>query len=188
MGNKSTIIIIIAIILGVILGIVLISPSSSEKSKEILSGINEIKFGNEEAEKYSLEKEQNPGQVYNHQSPNFSFPYPEGFKVSSFIQSGQEMVLVQNNKKAHAFQIALSFFDEPNNSLNADRIRRDIVDLNMEDPKQINIGEKGSGVSFVDKDTGMREVWFVYNNFLYQITATRESEGLLEAVLENWSF
>lgn len=173
----------ISVFIAVVLAVVLIVVVHSNRQDNLL---RDVTFNNLNAEKYNLSESDDSN--YFHVNPNFSFTYPKNFTVGNFDELNHKIVLVQNAKKEHAFQIAISSFDEPNTVLTVDRVKKDLPNLKMQDPLQINIGSQGSGVSFVDSGTRMREVWFVYNSFLYQITATRESEGLLESVLKTWRF
>ena len=114
-------------------------------------------------------------EIYRHNSPEFSFEYPEGFGVGNFNQEadGSQTVLLQKGNVG--FQLTITPFDE-DIVLTEARIKEDAPDMAIEQAIQIKIGE-AQGVVFLSEDESLgktREIWWVYNGYLYQITTYPE--------------
>ncbi len=105
-------------------------------------------------------------------SPPYQGGVPEG-------QGGQGM------------QIYISLFDEPETTLTKERILQDLPDLKIDNDKQIKIAGVIDALRFDSANQSgenTKEVWFVYNNFLYQISAVVDSEAVLEKMIGTWKF
>lgn len=122
---------------------------------------------------------------YTHPGYGFSFEYPDGWNVSSFAEGEGETVLIQPG-----VQIYISIFDEEETALTKERILADIPDLKIENDKQIKIANTIDALSFDSANQGgqnTKEVWFVYNRFLYQISAAGNG-GVLDKIINTFKF
>ncbi len=127
---------------------------------------------------------------------NFSFLYPEGFKLTEFSERGGYMVLVRSAEGEAAFQVFITPYDEPAESLTAERIHRDLPDLVMRDVGAFSFGEttagrQVAGLTFISEGPPFdvsREVWFVRGGHLYQVSAYLADQDALQAVLRTWRF
>jgi len=129
--------------------------------------------------------------LYTHVDPTFSFEYPSSFTAAPIEEGSGETILLQaKDNPESSFQIYISPFDE-NIVLDEARIKKDLPNLVVENPGEILISEKTKAVSFTSANNltiSSREVWFVYDGFLYQISAPLESEASLEDILKSWNF
>lgn len=134
---------------------------------------------------------------FEHPSLPYSFLYPTGFSISQFTDSvsGADTVLVQNADPGvlAGFQIVTTLY-EGELPITPQLIERDIPDMRVGDAQEVLLGDSGRGLAFVSQDVGEvsgpqnREVWFVINGSLYQITARIEHDMLLKKVLDSWQF
>ena len=86
----------------------------------------------------------------------------------------------------------MSDFDEPG-PITPLRIEKDIPDIVIESPQEVLIGKdkKIQALIFFSKNESLgrtREVWFVRNGNLYQLTAYADLDGLIGPVLETLKF
>ena len=130
-----------------------------------------------------------PEDVYLHQNPNFSFQKPKGFTIGEIEEAdGGKSIIVQNTNTGLGFQIVVSTVDEDINILTESRIRQDLPSLVIDKPQKIQINS-GEGLAFVSQNPAFwrsREIWFVHNRFLYQMSTYIESEALLQKVLNTF--
>ena len=121
-----------------------------------------------------------------------SFRYPDYMDSSIFDDATGDIILVQSTEKAQGFQVLITPWDEPETTLDASMIKRDIPDLKITDPQDVLLGESGKGVAFLSDNESFggnsREVWFIYGGNLYQISTYARLDPLLQAVLATWKF
>ena len=132
---------------------------------------------------------------YLNTSHSFSFKYPKDMKVENFKESedSPEVILVQNANEGKGFQIVITPFDEDvGNKLSKERIKLDVPDLLVKDEQSILIGQNGEGLAFLSDNADFggksREVWFVFNGFLYQISTYAHLDPILQSVFSTWQF
>ncbi len=121
--------------------------------------------------------------------PGFSFSYPPEMNTSTFADEdgNGQTVLLQDPRTGAGLQIYISPFDE-SGVITPERIKHDLPDQTVNSPKQITVGG-AAALSFESDDAGKtREVWFNYNNNLYQITTYSELSDFLDKVLATWKF
>ena len=127
--------------------------------------------------------------IFVNEKPNFSFQKPKGFTVGEVDEGeGSKSIIVQNKNTGLGFQIFTSPFDEDIPVLTEDRIKQDLPALIIDKPQKIQVSGS-EGLAFVSQNQSFgksREVWFVYNGFLYQMSTYIESELLLQKVLETF--
>lgn len=128
---------------------------------------------------------------YHNAKHRFSFKYPSGFAVRESAVSGGESLTVENSS-AEGFQIYITPFDETGD-ITVERIKHDVPDLNVADPRPLLIGaSSGKGLAFISDNPAWegksREVWFVYRGSLYQISTYARLDTLLQSVFGTWTF
>ncbi len=130
------------------------------------------------------------GSVYKDELYNFSFTYPKGFTAGSFSDTDDtHTILVRDGKQAVFAQIFVSGFDE-DIVLDEKRIKKELPDLVITDPKTVFIGEV-QGIAFTSTNSlssESREVWFVHKGNLYQVSAPIAQAGLFDIMIQTWKF
>lgn len=124
---------------------------------------------------------------YTHNSPAFSFEYPQEY-APSFIreETGDSIVVSHGGDSLAGFQIFVTPFDESISELTPNRIQNDIPDIVMKSPETIVLPSGIKALSFVSRHESLGdtfEVWFVKDGYAYQFSSTREGvEGLDKAL------
>lgn len=119
----------------------------------------------------------------------FSLLHPEDLNVQEFDEGGGAMTVVfGNDAQTHGFQI----FIVPYSAEQVDRERflTDQPSGVMKDPVDVLIdGTRGTiffGKNSIMGDT--REVWFIRDGFLYEVTTYDELDTWLAGVMQSWKW
>ena len=105
-------------------------------------------------------------------------------------KNGSLTILFKSDDKNKNFQIRASSFDEPP-PLTAARVKKALPDMMMDQPEDITIGDGIPALSFYSQDASLddsKEIWFVANGHLYQISGYANSESWLMNILASWKF
>src|SRR3989344_5572093 len=112
--------------------------------------------------------------LYTNEKYSFSFNYPEGFKVSEFEDENGDVLLFEKDTKA-SFQIFIAPFDE-SGPLNPERVQKDLPQIEMKNPKNAEL----AGTTALHFESGRtRELWFVKDGFLYEVSYFPEFENMM---------
>lgn len=122
---------------------------------------------------------------------HFTFSYPDGFKVRTINTDNYYIVVVENGHDSTiGFQLAISLSPTP--TLGQNELRAIAGSLAIKDPQMVTVGAGSGGIAFVSDNQSFggnsREVWFVYDGNLYQISTYMKNDALLRAVLGSWNF
>lgn len=130
-------------------------------------------------------------ETYNNKTLDFSFKYPQSFKVNSVSDESGENIVVQN-EKGQGIQIHIQTIDDPTNVVTVDMIKKNVPDLSITNAADVLIGRDGKGVAFESDNklfnSKSREVWFAYEKHFYQISTYLEYDELLKAIFATWQF
>ncbi len=130
-----------------------------------------------------------------HKKYNFSFNYPSEFKTSNFNEGGGEQILF-NSINGDWFQIYITPWDEEE-TITSERIKKDLPSMVINSPQNAILGPRqkdGVGphaLIFFSKDSSLgetREVWYVMNGSLYQITTYKRLDAMIGKVLSTLVF
>ncbi len=130
-----------------------------------------------------------------HKKYGFSLNFPSDMTASNFIEGGGEQIQFQG-RNGEWFQIYITPWDEPED-ITVDRIKQDIPDIVIQEPQRVVIGprqKEGIGPNaliFFSKDSGLgdtREVWFIQNGYLYQITTYKRLDNMLAEILATFQY
>jgi hypothetical protein len=129
---------------------------------------------------------------YAHPRLPFSFVYPKGLRVSSFVEvNGSEVLVFEGDGKRTGFQISVFAYDE-SGPLTPKRIHRDLPSIIIQEPQTALIGEpQTSALIFWSHDAVVgrtREVWFIHGGMLYQVSSYAEFDPMLVRVMGTWRF
>lgn len=140
---------------------------------------------------FSTQKSERGPNQFASKEYNFTFQYPENFSVSAFDDRGGHVVLVQQAEGETAVEIFITDWDEPASAVTPDRIKQDLPDLTIRNPKKMRMAGEGSALTFVGKSKKFgttREVWFARRGHLYQIITPAGGQDFLASLLETWNF
>jgi len=119
----------------------------------------------------------------------FSLFYPESLTVQKFDEGGGAATIIfQNPGEAKGFQVFVVPYD--GEQVSEERFRQDIpsgVRRNVQDV--VVDGAKGAAFYSADPILGeTREVWFIKNGHLFEVTTLKVLEADLLEVLGTWKF
>ena len=122
----------------------------------------------------------------------FSFKYPKGFNATELSDDLGDTVLVQGAEEKSGFQVYITPFDEAE-PLTGARILQDLPPSEVIDPKDVLIGEGKAinAVIFLSTNPSFgktREVWFIREGFLYQVTTYEGQDNMIGPILETLKF
>jgi hypothetical protein len=122
----------------------------------------------------------------------FSFEHPNNMKIveSDLVGvDGGKRIIVESGEVKKGFEIIILPFDE-SEALTQERILADVPDMEMNNVKNIFIGEKISALSFESSDEIIGktfEIWFVINGKLFEARTYPEFEGEMMKIINTFS-
>ncbi len=110
-------------------------------------------------------------------------------KVAEFDEGGGATTITfQNNKEVRGFQIFIVPYGAP--QVTEERFRKDVPSGIRKQPTDLIIDGAVASMFFSNNiafgDT--REVWFIKNNFLYEVTTLKSLDDWLLQILQTWKF
>jgi len=139
---------------------------------------------------------------FTHPLYGFSVEYPEELDITTFEEDEHSETVVFRTPEDESvsleekigFQIFISPFEE-DSILTYERIREDLPFATIEDPVEVVIGTKTGqetqALLFWSEDPTIgrtRELWFVYNSNLYEVTTFAHLDNFLASILTTWNF
>lgn len=120
----------------------------------------------------------------------FSLSYPEGLKTSFFQDGNTAIMAISDGATGLGVQIAVTPFDEPNTTITAERVKKDIPDIVFKEPQEVTLGSMGKGIAWIDGAgaDAKRQVWFAARGHLFQLTAPMRFDAPLKKMLNTWVF
>ena len=119
----------------------------------------------------------------------FSLLYSQEFEVKEISEGeGAVTIVFQDVKEGKGFQIFILPYILA--QVSEERFKKDIQSGVRTDSVDITI-DGAIGASFVSKDATLgetREIWFINNNFLYEVTTLKPLETQLFEIMQTWSF
>ncbi len=129
-------------------------------------------------------------QKYENAKHGFGLTMPEGFTSRESSANGSDTIVFEN-AKAEGIQIVISPYDDIK-ILTKAMIESDIPDMQVLDPQPVEIGNANTGLAFRSDNDAFngksREVWFVFNRELYQISTYERLDELLQKMFATWTF
>ena len=120
---------------------------------------------------------------------NFSIFYPKGMSIKGFDDGGgTHTVTFEDEELGLGFQIFIVPYNEE--TITPERFNKDIPSSVQEDLRDGEVA--GAPAAFFYSENIFLgetiEIWFIKNNFLYEITTVRGLEPLVMKMLESWQF
>jgi len=196
---KKILVILIIIIVIVALFFVFKKDEAPENDKLGIADNNLAGGGSviiSEVVETKIEKLDENSNTFYHPQYRFSMIYPSDMNNTNFVEGGGEQILFQDSAGDKWFQFYITPWDEGDN-LSVERIKQDLPDLVMKNTQSVILGpEQESGVGpraviFFGQEDGLgetREVWFVKNGRLYQITTYKRLDLFLAEILSTLTF
>lgn len=196
LSKSAKILTISAAIVAVFTAWFLLDAKKEQKITGNLENLPAI-FKEEKGEKTEFIRRESPvsaqTQKYENSQLGFSFNYPDGFVASEFPEDeGRISLIIQNAKTEQAVQIYITTYDDPDFTVSAEQIKRDIPDLPVSNFADVVVGGKAKGVAFFSENEAFggptAEVWFADREKFFQATAYGKDAKLLEEIIKSWKF
>jgi hypothetical protein len=126
---------------------------------------------------------------YRNASYAISFFYPEGLSMKEFKETGSAMTITfEDVAGGKEFQVFISPY--ANVEITTERFQLDVPSgVKKEEADMMVDGVRGTKFFSQDKLLGdTREIWFVYNGFLYEVTTHKELDAWMTGILATWRF
>lgn len=118
----------------------------------------------------------------------FSLLYPDDLRVKEYNEGRGTTIIFENAKKNKGFQIfAVPYLED---YIIPERFKSDVPSGAIKGQTDILI-DGARATMFYSENTAMgetREVWFIKNGFLYEVTTYRDLDAWLSAIMKNWDF
>ena len=132
-----------------------------------------------------------PPQIFTSGTYGFSFQYPPDFNITEVDENNGGNTILAEGTNKKSFQIFIAPFDEQG-SITPERIKKDLPGVAIENPQNVLIaGKTITALLFFGKGenlTRTREIWFVKNGNLYQVTAYDNMDSVVGPLLESLRF
>src|SRR3989344_2386036 len=126
---------------------------------------------------------------YIHATYGFSILYPEALAQKEIDEGGNASTIIfQNPAEGKGFQIFVVPYK--GEQVSEEQFRRDIPSGVRQNTEEV-IVSGAKGAAFYSKDALLgdtREVWFIKNGYLYEVTTLKLLEADLLEVLSTWEF
>lgn len=119
----------------------------------------------------------------------FSLLYPAQLAVKEYIEGGNALTITfQDLKKSEGFQIFITPYAEA--QISDERFKKDV-------PSGVRVGltdttiDGATGAAFYSENATLgetKEVWFIHDGFLFEVTTPKPLEGRLNEILRTWQF
>lgn len=176
---KKYVVYVLLLLIGIGIGYTL--PKTDTADTNSHSGVKLVSKGDASA---------NTQATYTHPELGLSLTYPSSLSVSQFNEGeGAYTILFQEEGERNGFQIfALPYTEQ---TISAERIKKDVPSGIIESPVEVVIGSgiQATVFSSVSPTIGdTKEVWFVHDGYLYEMTTYAHLESLLGEVANSITF
>jgi uncharacterized protein YxeA len=191
MSKKIIIIIaVVVILLGGAIIFLKVNKNSSPQNEEIKFNENQS-AAPEQTYTVTASKEDEKNNVYTDSQYKFSFQYPKDFTVTKFKEGEEgDTILIQQKDGKGGFQIFIAPFDEPG-PLTKERILQDVPDMKITNAENRVLKNGVPALIFFSEETSLgktREIWFIKNGYLYQVSTTAALDSLVAQIIGTWKF
>jgi hypothetical protein len=129
---------------------------------------------------------------YTHPRYNFTLEFPKELAVGRFPEgTASETIVFQKAGEKTGFQIFVTPYAE--DTITKERLEKDVKGGKVEEPIEVKIGKDGDirALIFWSEDPivgRLREVWFIHDGFIYEVTAYSELDEWLGTIMQTWEF
>lgn len=126
---------------------------------------------------------------YRNAKYHLSLFYPQELEVKERPERGNAVTITfQNVGKGLGFQIFIVPYSEQ--QISEARFKKDVPSGVKTDLENVTI-DGVTAATFYSKDISLgetREIWFIKNNFLYEVTTPRSLDEWLSSIMRSWHF
>lgn len=126
---------------------------------------------------------------YRSEAYHFSLFYPENLSVKEYKEAGgAQTITFSDNQEDKSFQIFVLPFK--GSQVTEKRFKMDVPSGVLKEPVDVMI-DNIRATAFFSSNAIMgdtREVWFIKNGFLYEVTTYKELDTWLAGIMQSWKF
>ena len=126
---------------------------------------------------------------YHNTTYHFSLFYPDHLSVNERLEGeGAITITFQNIQGGQGFQIFIIPYSK--SQVDEERFKKDIPSGTRTDLVDVEV-DGAVGASFYSMDSFLgetKEIWFVKNNFLYEVTTLKSLDNWLSQIIQTWEF
>lgn len=125
---------------------------------------------------------------YHNTTYHFSVIYPDNLSASEHTSPSGAAFSFEDDKNIVGFQVYVQPFS--GSQISEQQFKQDIPSGVRTDLKDIKIdGAVGAAFYSTDHLLGAtREMWFIRNGLLYEVTTFKESDTWLDSIMQTWKF
>jgi hypothetical protein len=127
--------------------------------------------------------------AYRNARYHFALFYPNGLEIRAYEEKGSASTITfQDEKRGIGFQIFVVPYGE--SQVSQERFLLDEPSGVREEPITVSV-DGAVGAAFYGKDVRLgdtREVWFIKDGILYELTAPRSESDWLQGIIDTWKF
>lgn len=133
-----------------------------------------------------------PGYIkYENKKYGFSYYHSPQAVIKEYDEGGGAMTIVQENlQRVRGLQIFIVPYEEK--TISEERFKADVPSGVRKNVEKTFIGKRGvEAVTFNSYDQFLgetREVWFIYNGYLYEVTTFRGVGDWFTPIMQTWRF
>jgi len=130
--------------------------------------------------------------TYTSESYGFSFNYPKDLAVTEMREGSSSFITINDKSLTQGIQIMITPYGTDYGEITEAAIKNDIPDILIEEAKAVEPAPEEKGLAFTsnNEDFGgrSREIWFVHDGFLYQLSTYNSMAGSMEELFGSWKF
>lgn len=126
---------------------------------------------------------------YKNVDRGFTIQYPKELSVKDFDEGDTtHTITFQDDKTANGFQVFFTPYS--GDQITRSRMLKDIPSGDFTDPQEIVINGSIRALAFFSKgdDGEMREVWFLHDGYLFEVTAYKDLDEWLAGIVQTLQF
>lgn len=129
------------------------------------------------------------GKEYKNTNGKFDLVYPESMEFKVYNEgNGSYTVLFEEKNSDKSFQIFFTPYND--NSITTSRLKMDIPSEDYTKPTEVVLANGTRALIFYSNGPAgeLREVWFIKNGFLYEISTYKELDSWLGQIISTFKF
>jgi hypothetical protein len=126
--------------------------------------------------------------IYRSYLLGFQITYPEELQVKEYGKANTSTITFEDERGQKGFQIFVVPYEEE--TISEKRFKMDIPSGVMKDPIDVVIDGVTARAFFSTNSVfgETREVWFIKNGFLYEVTTRKDLDPWLAEIMNSWKF
>jgi len=137
----------------------------------------------------TLSDVQRPERQYKNITRGFTLNYPESLSFKEYDEGGGTYTIVFEDEAGEkGFQIFFTPYSE--DTITESRILKDVPSGEFSEPTEVVLGDGTHALVFFSNGSfgELREVWFVKDGFLYEVTTYKDLDTWLDEIMKTWKF